>query len=678
MAKQKPEDIYNVIVAGHSGTGKTSLVDEIMFAAKANNRIGSVDDGTSLSDTAEDEMNTKASIDLSLLHCTYKEKLFHIFDTPGRSDFFGQFFCTLQAAENVLILIDAYSGIQINTRKAWKLAQQYGKTVTLVLSKLDVENIDLEKVIDDIQNTFGKKCVPFYLPDVTGGGIGKLHSVLAPAADAPELVKKFHEPLIESIVESDEELMMRYLDGEDVSKEIADHVANAIESETIIPILCYAHKQSTGITEILDVLINYCPSAASVKKLKVDQGKDEEGNAKIAEIEIGDKVMVGQVFKTIIDEHKGKMGLIRLFSGEVKSGDSFSNVTKEKALKFNKLFKFFGNKHEDLDSATAGEIFAAAKIDALDIGDTIANSEWKHTLLPVRFPSSMMSLAVRPKSRSDEQKIVDVLQRFAAEDPTFTSEMDPQTKEMIVSGMSQLHLNTNLQRIAKRHNVHVDTKLPRISYRETITKEVQDSYRHKKQTGGAGEFAEVYFRMRPYRDGEEDFNFVNALKGENVRRQFVPSVEKGCRSIMNDGILTGSPIIWVEVEFYDGKDHPVDGKDTAFQKAARECFKKCFLAANPTLLEPTVNLEVISPTTFAGEITQYLNTHRGRIAGIDIVQDEQIIKCVIPLSEIQELSSDLSSITQDQFSYSKGPAGYELMPMNVQQQVVKSMQQKED
>jgi elongation factor G len=245
---------------------------------------------------------------------------------------------------------------------------------------------------------------------------------------------------------------------------------------------------------------------------------------------------------------------------------------------------------------------------------------------------------------------------------------------MVIYGNSELHLNVLLQRMAKRNNVHVDTKLPKISYRETITKNVSDYYRHKKQSGGAGEFAEVHFRMKPYRDGEEAFSFVNALHGDGVRRQFVPSVEKGCRAIMEDGILTGSPVIWVEVEFYDGKDHPVDGKDVAFQKAAKECFKKCFLAAGPALLEPNVNIEVVFPVEFAGDISQYLNSHRGRIQGMDHSGTEQAIRALIPLAEVQTFSSDLRSMTQGQGTYEMDFAGYEQVPMLVQQQVIEQHQ----
>jgi len=673
MAKQKAEDILNVAFAGHGGSGKTTLVDELLFAAGANSRIGSVKDGTSLSDVAEDEIEGQASIDLAMLHCTHKGKLIHLFDTPGRSDFISSSISAFAAVETVLIPIDAYSGIQVNTRRAWKMAKAGNKSVAFVITKLDVENVDLDKLLGAIRKAFGPACVPFFLPDTTGGGISKLCSVLSPPDDAPAAVQKYHTPLIDSIVEADEELLMRYLDDEDVSAEIGEHVGTAIQARALIPILCFAQKGSIGATEILDALADYFPSAAatrSVRVVRTTTGEDGEPVSEITEVELEEHTFVAQVFKTVMDEHKGKMAVMRVFSGNIVAGATFHNASTGKSGKFGKLFKFFGGKHEEVDSVTPGDIFAAAKIDELSTGDTVTDGTWESPLKPLGFPNPMVALAITPKSRADEGRISLVLRRYATEDPTFRAGVDRQTKEMVAYGMSELHLNVLLARMAKRNNVHVDKKLPKISYRETITKEVADFYRHKKQSGGAGEFAEVHLRMRPYRGGETDFNFVDALHGDAVGRQFVLSVEKGCRTVMELGILTGSPVIWVEVEFYDGKDHPVDSKDVAFQKAARECFKRCFLQASPVLLEPVVSLEVIFPTEFAGDINQYLNSHRGRIQGMEHSGDGGIVRCGIPLAEIQTFSSDLRSMTQGQGSYSMELAGYEQVPSHLQQQIV--------
>jgi elongation factor G len=667
MAKQKPEDIRNVVLAGHGGTGKTTLLDEMLFAAKANSRLGRVKEGSSLSDTAEDEIDGQASIDLSVLHCSYKGKLFHIFDTPGRSDFVGAYVAALRATETVLVTVDGYSGIQVNTRKSWKMAKDQGKTVALVVTKLDQENVDLPKIIADIRATFGSACVPFFLPDTTGGDISKIYSVLSPPDDAPDMVNEFHEPLIESIVESDEELMMRYLEGEDVSAEIEEHVASAIQSGTIVPILCYGQKDSLGVTEILDSVAAYFPSAADRKTLPVVK-TDEEGNSLVEEVELDPNTFVAQVFKIVVDEHKGRMALMRVFSGTSVAGATYHNANRGKTAKFGKLFKFFGTKHEDADNITAGDIVAAAKIDDLTVCDTLTDGTWTDPIEAIAFPVPMVARAIRPKSRADEQKMMPTLQRFAAEDPTFRSEVDRQTKELVIFGLSELHITVILNRMFRKSGVEVETRLPKISYRETITKEVSDLYRHKKQSGGAGEFAEVHLRMRPNK--EEDFLFVDALRGDNVRRQFVPSVEKGCRAIMQRGILTGSPVIWVEVEFYDGKDHPVDGKDGAFQKAAAGCFKKCFLAASPALLEPMVNLEVTFPHEAAGDINQYVSGHRGKPQGMEMLGDEQMLRALIPMAEIQTFSSDLRSMTQGQGSYAMDFAGYERLPAHVQQQVV--------
>lgn len=673
MAKQKAVDIRNVALFGHGGSGKTTLIDQLLYAAGANNRIGSVKEGTSLSDTADDEIDGQASIDMALLHCTCQGKLFHLMDTPGRSDFLAQNITAMRAAETALIAIDAYSGIQVNTRRAWKMAQREGKAVAFVITKLDVENFSLDKLLDSIKSTFGNTCVPFFLPDTTGAGITRVFSVLSPPDDAPAEVTGAHEPLIESIVESDEELMMRYLEGEDVTGEIGKHVGSAIKSGALVPILCFAQKDSIGVQEILDTIGNFFPSAALVQSVQVlTTTEDEEGEkvTELTETPLDPNTFLAQVVKVVVDEHKGRMAIMRVYSGSSVAGAVFHNANTGRSGKFGKLFKFFGNKQEEVDNLTAGDIVAAGKIDELSTGDTVTDGTWNDPIKPLPFPTPMVAMAIKPKTRSDESRISLVIQRYAVEDRTFRMEVDKQTKEMVIYGMSELHLNILLQRMARKHNVHVDSKLPKISYRETITKEVNDYYRHKKQSGGAGEFAEVHFRMRPYRDGEGYFHFKNALHGDNVRRQFVPSVEKGCRAIMEEGILTGSPVIWVEVEFHDGKDHPVDGKDTAFQKAAKECFRKCFLAAGPSLLEPTVNLEVTFPTDFAGDISQYLNSHRGKIQGMEHAGDEQSIRALIPFAEVQTFSSDLRSMTQGQGSYAMEFAGYEQVPHLVQQQII--------
>jgi elongation factor G len=676
MAKYKPEDIRNVVIAGHGGTGKTTLLDEFLYATKANSRIGLVKDGSSLSDTSDDEIDGRASIDLTLIHSSFRGKLFHWFDSPGRSDFLAQYVMGLYSTQTVLVVVDAYTGIQVNTRRAWKMARSEGKAVAIVVTKLDVEGVDLPKLLGSIQSTFGKECVPFFVPDGTGAALTRVHSVLDLAEGAPAMAQKYREGLVESIVETDEELMMRYLEGEDVSADLKQHVAKAIKTGTLVPVLMFGQRGSVGVKEILDTLVDYFPAPDSETEVSVGEEETLEDGTKravIRRVPIEANTFLAQVIRVVVDEHKGKMAIMRVISGQVVPGGTFHNVSRGTSGKFGKLFKFFGNKQEEVDSAGTGELVAAAKVEGLGISDTVSDGTWTMKLAPLPFPPPMVALAIKPKTRADEGRISMVIQRFMAEDPTFRMEVDRQTKEMVIFGLSELHLNVILARMARRHRVEVETRLPKISYRETISKSVSDFYRHKKQSGGSGEFAEVHFKMRPFQ-GEEDFSFVDGLRGDGVRRQFVPSVEKGCRSIMEDGILTGSPVINVEVEFFDGKDHPVDGKDAAFQKAARECFKKCFMQASPQLLEPVVNLEVSFPGEFAGEINQYLSAHRGRISGMDSLGEEQVLRASIPLAEIRSFSADLRSMTQGQGSYSIDPAGYQAVPPPVQADVIAAYQ----
>lgn len=678
MAKYKPEDIRNVVFVGHGGTGKTSMVEEVLFATKANNRVGSVRDGSSISDYAEDEIDSQASIDLSLLHCTHDGTHFQLFDSPGRSDFLGQAVEGLYAADIAAIFVDGYSGLQVNTKKAWQMANAMGKTPVIVLSKCDAENVDLEKVIGEIRETFGQQCVPFTLPDSTGGGITKVFSVLEPGDDATDLVNSFHEPLIDSIVESDDDLAMRYLDGEDVSADVGKQVSVAIAEGALVPILCTAQKGSLGVKEFLDTIKAYFPSPAvqtTAKFLVADTDEEGEPIQKVEEMELPEGGFIAQVIRVLIDDHKGRMAIMRMLCGQATSGMNYKNPATGKGGRLGKFVKLFGNRHDDVDSVGKGEIFAAVKIDDLFLGDTITDGKWTHPVAPCEFPMPMVALACNPKTRSDEQKLSQVFQRFLSEDPCFRTEVDRQTKEMIIYGLSDLHLNTILSRMERKHKVEVDTKLPKISYRETITRNVSDKHRHKKQSGGAGEFAEVHLRMEPY--SEDNFLFVNALKGDNVRRQFVPSVEKGCKATMDEGILTGSPVIHIKVEFFDGKDHPVDGKDTAFQKAASMCFKKCFLAAGPVLLEPIVDLEIVFPSSCSGDVNQFINGHRGRIQGMDASGSDQVLRASVPLAECQTFSTDLRSMTQGQGSFSMAFKSYEQVPPQIQQQVIDDWQREQ-
>jgi len=679
MAKYKPEDIRNVVFVGHGGTGKTSFVEELLFATKANNRVGSVRDGSSISDHAEDEIDAQSSIDLSLLHCVHEGTHFQLFDAPGRSDFLGQAVEGLYAADIAAIFVDGYSGLQVNTKRAWQMAGDMGKARVIVLSKCDVENVDLEKVIGDIRETFGQQCVPFTLPDATGADISKVFSVLEPGDDATDLVKSFHEPLIDSIVESDDELAMRYLEGEDISADVGKQVGIAIAEGAVVPILCTGQKGSAGVKEFLDVIKAYFPSPAvttTFKGLVSDTDEDGEPIQKVEEMDLPEDEFIAQVVRIIIDDHKGRMAIMRLLTGQIATGVNYKNPATGKGGRFGKFAKIFGARQDDVDSVGKGEIFAAIKLDDLYLGDTVSGPNWKTPVAPCEFPVPMVALACRPKTRSDEAKLSQVLNRFLSEDPCFRTEIDRQTKEMIIYGLSELHLNTILSRMDRKYKVEVDTKLPKISYRETITRSVSDFHRHKKQSGGSGEFAEVHLRMSPY--SEDNFLFVDALKGDGVRRQFVPSVEKGCKSTMEAGILTGSPVIHIKAEFFDGKDHPVDGKDSAFQKAASMCFKKCFMAASPVLLEPIVDLEIVFPSDFSGEVNQFINGHRGRIQGMDASGSDQVLKASVPLAECQTFSTDLRSMTQGQGSFSMSFKAYEAVPPQLQQQVIDQWQREQE
>lgn len=669
-----PNDIRNVALAGHGASGKTSLADALLFTAGATPRRGSVDDGTSTLDADDEEKRRHFSIDSHLGHLEYNGKQVHLIDTPGYPDFIGNAISALAAVENVLLAVSGPSGIEFNTRRLYQEARKLGLGRFLVITKMDADNVDYRADLEAIRETFGTECVPFNVPIGEGPGFQGVVDVIQSHDDDPDNCplppSEAYQMLVEQIVETDEALMTRYLEGEAILPEDLRKAAHdAIAAGQVVPVLCTCTKKEVGLKELLD-LITLCGLSPDDLHHHGVKGAVEEGeDVDISPTEDG--TLVGQVFKIANDQFMGKLSYLRILSGRLTPETVIVNLRSGKSAKAGHLYVLQGKAQEEVQEAIAGDIVVVAKFDDFHVSDTISNlgGNTGFQVVPIKFPEPMVPRAVEPKTREDEAKIAQGLAKLADEDPTFTIRRDARTHELVISGMSELHLDVIQQRLKNRYKLDMTTHVPHVPYLETIAGNAEANHRHKKQTGGRGQFAEVHLRIRPV-DRGKGFVFVDAVKGGTIPNQFIPAVEKGVREQLEKGVISGNTVVDVEVEVFFGKHHDVDSSEQAFKTASASAFRKAFNAARPALLEPVVNLEVTVPAEKFGDITADLSTRRGHVTGMDAQGTMQVIKAEVPLAEVLTYSSQLKSMTAGQGSYSMEFKSYEPVPGNVQQQIM--------
>jgi elongation factor G len=700
MAKYRVEDIRNVALVGHGAAGKTTLADAILFKAGAVDRKGSVDDGTSVSDYDEEEHKRRISIDTSLLNFEYKGKQIHLLDAPGYPDFVGGALEALTAVETAIIVISAPAGIEVNTRRMFTEAGRRGLARMIVINKLDADNIKFDELLNNIQTSFGKGCTLLNAPNGLGAQFTGVVNVLSSSAagGGPVDTAQARTKLLDAIVESDDVLMEKYLGEGDVSSdELTTALPKALATGTVIPIFCTSARKDIGVAELLDAIAQYAVSPVQAAPRKAVKGSGD----KTEEITLEPKdagELVGQVFKTINDKFVGNLSFFRVFSGKITAEQQIVNARTGKSSRTGGLIIMQGKQQKPVTEAIPGDIVAVAKVEELHIGDTVGTSAHPPKMARPAFPTPMFGLAVEPKARGDEQKISGSLQKIADEDPTFHISRDAQTHELVITGMSQLHLDVIQNRLKRRYALEMITKEPKIPYRETITSPADANHRHKKQSGGRGQFGEVHLRVYPlsreitteeecgekfankskfeklrmfHYDPAYNFAFVDHIVGGSIPNQFIPAVEKGCRELLERGALAGYRIQDVGVEVHFGKDHPVDSSEQAFKTAGRIAFKNAVLAARPVLLEPIVNLEVTIPSKYTGAILGDLNTKRARIENQDSLPgDLAVISARVPLAEVTRYAAQLGSITQGQGSYTMEFSHYDQVPGNVQQQIV--------
>ncbi len=653
----------NIALVGHTGVGKTSLGEALLFKTGATSRLGSVTDGTTILDSTEEEKDKKASLDSAICHIQHDGLHVNIVDSPGVGVFCGPAIAGFAASECAVVVVAASSGIQVNTRKMLDRARKYGLGVWIVINHIDAPNVDLVSLVEQLQATFGSECLPVNLP--CNGGKGVIDCFKNDAGDADfSSVSDAHTAVVEAIVGVDDDLMEKYLGGEVSDDEVIAQAPNAVAQGALIPIFFTNSCGDVGINEFLDALGPLCPSPVNGKKRVLVDGEAE------TPIEPKqDGPFIGQVFKIRTDQksHIKYLG-IRVLSGKLSSDMTVKSVKETKGVRPGQIMRIQGGDIDDVEAGVAGDVIALAKLD-FEIGDVLFSDHGGTVAMPV-FPKPMYSLALESKNRGDEDKIAGALKRFEEEDPCFTHDRGT-GHELVVNGMGDLHLRTMIARMDRYYKLQVDTKPPKIPYRETITGSAMDiTYTHKKQSGGAGQFGRVIINLMPT-DRGEGYEFVDKIFGGAIDQSFRPSVDKGVRGVMTDGVLAGYPVVDVKVELIDGKTHPVDSKDIAFQIAGRGAFKEAFMKAKPVLLEPIVTVEVTVPADNVGDIQGDLASRRGRPQGQDMLPGGMaVISATVPLSEVSDYNSRLSSISGGQGSFAMEFSHYETVPGNVQQQII--------
>lgn len=676
--------IRNIGLLSDGGAGKTTLAEAILFNAGVTNRLGKVTDGNTVMDYDPDEHRRGCSINAAVASFFYKNKKVNLIDTPGYANFISDTIGCLRVIDGAIFLVSAVDGLKVQTEKLWNSAKELGIPRILFVNEMDRSQAELEKVLEEIKDELGAKPILLTYPigkgdNFTGvvelltkktlvyeGEEGKFTEVEVPD-DVKDAVEEAHNTLIEDIAETNDDLMEKYLEGEELSqKELLEALAQGVKEEKVFPVLVGSALLNKGVHSLMETMVEILPSPQEkppVKGVNPGTGEEEERKCSI------DDPLAALVFKTISDPYAGKITLFKVFSGVLEGDSTVYNSSKETKERVGKPFFMVGKEQKPTDKVIAGDIGAVAKLKETGTGDTLCAPDAPFLFPPIPFPEPILSFAIQAKSRSDEEKISAALQRLMEEDPGLRVKRDEQTKELIISGLGQLHLETIVERLKRKYGVEVELQTPKVPYKETVKKKVKMQGRYKKQTGGRGQYGDVWIEIEPLPRGS-GFEFEDRIVGGAIPRQYIPSVEKGVRGAMQEGVLAGYPVVDVKVVLYDGSFHPVDSSDLAFQIAGSLAFKKAVAQANPILLEPIMTLEVISPDDCVGDVIGDLNAKRGKILGVEAKGKNQIIRAQVPLAEILRYAPELRSITGGRGTYSMEFSHYEEVPSHLAQKII--------
>ncbi|MCK5454594.1 MAG: elongation factor G [Calditrichia bacterium] len=680
MKNYTSESIRNVGTGSHGGAGKTSLVEAMLYTMGATTRLGQVEQGNTISDYNEDEIERQISISTSLLHGEWDKYKINMIDTPGFFDFFGDVISGLSCIENVLILISASSGIEVGSEQIWNLAKRYNKPATFILNKLDRENINFDQIVNSFKERFGHNVLLAQFPVETGHNFFKVVDILKMKlltypqdktgkptveeipADLKGRADELRNQLIEAVAESDDALLEKFFEAGELSEEdFQSGFKKGFLNRHIFPIFCTSATHNVGVSSLLDFIVTYSPAPSDMPPFKSSDDKERKP--------LDSEPLTASIFKTVSEAHVGELSFVRVYSGILKSGSEVFNSTQSSSERVGQIFDLSGKTKQNVDQLHAGDIGALVKLKGTHTGDTLCMKSNPFQLPKPDLPEPLVMLAVSPKSKGDESKISSGFHALHEEDPSFIIRFDPELKQTIIAGQGELHLDIIVKRLKQKFGVEVNIKDPKIPYRETIKGKADAKYRHKKQSGGAGQFAEVWMRIEPKARGE-GVEFSNSLVGQNVDRVYVTSVEKGVNFACEEGIIAGYRVVDLKVNFYDGKMHPVDSSDIAFQIAGKAAFKEGFQQAKPVLLEPIFDIEVKVPEEYMGDVMGDISSKRGKISGMDSEGTFQVIKAKVPVAELHKYSTTLRSMTQGRGIFTQKFSHYEEVPHDMAQKIV--------
>jgi elongation factor G len=636
----------SVILLGHAQSGKTALSESILSFCKATTRKGTIADGTTVSDYSFDEIERKNSISSSLLYCDYKDTRVQIIDTPGYADFFGEVISGIRAVDSAIIVVDAAAGVEVGTERAWQLLEEAQLPCIIFINKLDKEGADINKALSDIKNILSKKAITI------------------DSWDSPELT--------ELVAESDDKLLEKYLEGAKLSPdELTKGLRQAVIKRKVFPVLAGSALADKGILELLEAIVHYLPGPLERAKIEGSDLQKPEVKKEISFKEEGP--FLAFVFKSISDPYVGQLTLLRVYSGTLLSNTGFYNANKKTKERIGQIYILQGKEQRLVESASCGDIVAIAKLKETMTSDSLCDDKSEVLFEPIVFPEPAISASVKPKSRQDEEKISGALAKLASEDPTFKITRDQQTKELIISGLGDLHLDIMVGRMKKRFNVEVELGTPKVSYKETITKTAKVQGKYKRQSGGRGQYGDVWLQVEPQEIGK-GFEFVDKVFGGAIPKNYIPAVEKGVVQAMSEGAVAGYPIVDIRVTLCDGSYHEVDSSDLAFHIAGAMALRKAILEANPVLIEPIMDVEVVIPEDYLGAIPGDLNSRRGRIMGMDTKGKSQVVKAKVPLAEMFKYANDLRSLTGGRGMYTMRFSHYEEVPHKIASTIISQYQ----
>jgi len=684
MTIYKSDMLRDLVLLGHGGSGKTSLAEAMLFDTGAVNRLGRVDDGTSVSDWDEEERRRRMSINLSLLPCEWQGHKLNIVDAPGYMDFVGEVISAIRVADAAVFVLDSVSGVEVGTELAWRYANARKLPRLAFVNKMERENADYARVIGQIATKFGVGAAPIQLPigaqaDFKGvvdllahkAYLGENATEAPIPADMADAVEEARTALVEAAAEGEDALMEKYFDEGTLSgEEILRGIKVRISRGDFVPILCGSAAMNLGVRPLMQAIIQFLPSPVDAFAC-VAMNPATGGSVKLQANAAGP--LAALVFKTMADPYVGKMSMFRVYSGTVESDSRVSSSRTGNEERIGQLYTMRGKEQIPVTRVPAGDIGTVTKLSDTQTGDTLCDKGTPLQFDRPAYPNPLYAVAVNPKTKADAAKISPTLTRMNEQDPTLTWRQETSTRETIFSGMGDTHINVAVRRMEETFSLGLETTVPRVPYMETITRPASAVYRHKKQTGGAGQFAEVHMRIEP-KERDAGFEFAWEVVGMNVSKTFGPSIEKGVRAVMQQGVIAGYPVIDVKAAVFDGKEHPVDSKDIAFQIAGREVFKLAVKDAGPVLLEPVYKFTITVPADYMGDVLSDLNTRRAQVLGMDQAGDNSIVTALVPMAEMQRYVSDLRSISQGRGVFGMEFVHYQNVPAHLTEQIVATSQ----